>query len=101
MLALTRWQIRSGQQALMHADGALHFATTSKQVTEGEVQFCCLWIKLGDLDKCIDGTIRLFIEQKIQAFKVRVWQASRLTEHVTKVKPGSQPTQAKEQWQEY
>ena len=70
VLALGGRQIGSVQEALVHTDGALHLAAAPEQAAQREVQFGRLGIELGDLDKGVDGSVRLFIEQEIQPAKI-------------------------------
>lgn len=100
MLALGLRQIRAVQEALVHADGALHFAAAAKQAAERKVQLGGFRIEFGDFDKGIDGPVRLLVEQKIQAAEIRVRQRARLAQHLAEIKARRQPAQCKQHWYE-
>src|SRR5690606_32796724 len=70
VLALGLGQVGATEQALMHADGPLHFAPAAKQAAQGKVQFGGFGVELGDFDEGVDGAVGLFIEQEVQATEV-------------------------------
>ena len=93
VLALGGRQIGSVQEALVHTDGALHLAAAPEQAAQREVQFGRLGIELGDLDKGVDGSVRLFIEQEIQPAKIGIRQAAGFTQHLPDVETRGQPAE--------
>ncbi len=90
-------QVGARQQALVHADRALHFAAPAKQAAQREVQLGRLGIELGHLDESIDGAVGLLIEQEVQPSEVRIRQSAGLRQHLPDINTRGNPAQAKQQ----
>jgi hypothetical protein len=58
----------------VHPDRALGFAAATKQAAESKMQFDGLRINLDGFDKRLDRTIRLLVEQKVEALKIGAWK---------------------------
>ena len=67
-------QVAAFEQVAMHADRTFGFPAPPKQASQREMQLYCLRIKLDHLDERINSLVRLLIEQKIQASKIRLGQ---------------------------
>ena len=70
-------QLKTGRDvviaALLGAE-EFGFATTAKQAAQGKMQFNGLRIDLDGIDKRLDGPVRLFVEQEVQALEIRTRQ---------------------------
>ncbi|MNI55525.1 hypothetical protein D3C73_1104810 [compost metagenome] len=86
-------QVGTAEQALVHADGALHFAAPAEQATQREVQLRGFRVQLGDFDKGVDRAVRLFIEQEIQPPEIGVGQAAGFPKHLPDIEARGQPAQ--------
>ncbi|MNS80715.1 hypothetical protein D3C72_1144080 [compost metagenome] len=93
VLAFGIGQVGTAEQALVHADGALHFTAPAEQATQREVQLCGFRVQLGDFDKGIDRAVRLFIEQEIQPPEIGVGQAAGFPKHLPDIEARGQPAQ--------
>ena len=80
-------------QVLVHADRPFGFTTATEQVAERKMQLDGLRIDLGNLEKGIDGLVRLFVEQEIQALKIGARQGARLMHHLAHIHPCRRPAQ--------
>ncbi|ABA49950.1 hypothetical protein BURPS1710b_2989 [Burkholderia pseudomallei 1710b] len=85
VVALAHGQIVAAQQILMDADRPVRLAAAAKQVAEREVQLDRFGIELRDFDERIDRFVRLFVQQEIQAAKIRARQVRALGQQLVEV----------------
>src|SRR5690349_19112950 len=78
MVPLALRQIGAAEKILMNTDGAVGLAAPAKQIAEREMQLDRFRVQLDDFDKRIDGLIRLLVQQKIEAAKIRPRQVGAL-----------------------
>ncbi len=101
VFALGGRQVGTVQQALVHPDGAFHFAAATEQAAQREVQFGGLGIELGHFDESIDGAIGLLIEQEVQAPEIGIGQAAGFPQHLPDVEARGQPAEREQHRHEY
>src|SRR6185295_19313222 len=96
-LALVRGKVRAVQEVLVHPGRPLDLALAAEKAAQREVQVDRLWIDLDHLDEGLDRLVRLLVQQKIEAAKVRQRQRPRFAQQVLDVDPCRHPAQAEEQ----
>ena len=63
--SLLRLKSLLGNDVLVKSDGTIYFAPSTIQISQSHVRFNRVLVNLGELEKYLDGLIRLFIEQII------------------------------------
>ena len=63
-------QIGPRNQVLMHANRAIDFAATPKQIAQSEMSLDGVAVDFGELEKQLDRLVLLFIEQVVEAAEV-------------------------------
>ena len=90
-------QIHSTSQVFMDANRAIGLATAAKQITQSKVKFGRFGIKPNDIDKRVDGPVRFFVEQMVQAPKIRIRKAPRLLRLLPQISASGEPSKGKQQ----
>ena len=80
-------------QVLMHPDRPVGFAAAAEQATQSEMQIDRFRIDLGRLEECLDGPIRLLVEQKVQPLEIGAGQGARFAQQVLEVDPRGDPAE--------
>jgi flagellar basal-body rod protein FlgG len=80
-------------------DGAVSFPATAKQIAQRKMQLHRLRVCAHHIDECIDGLVRLFVEQEVEAAKIGHWQRPRLAQQMLDVDARRDPSEAEEQRQ--
>ena len=81
----------------MHANGTFGLATTTEQTAQCKMQFDGMRVDLDGIDKGLDGAIRLFVEQEIEALEIRTRQRTRLLDQMLDIDACSRPAQSEEE----
>ena len=81
----------------MDADRAISLAAPTEQITQCKVKFGRFWVKPNDIDKCVDGPVRFFIKQVVQAPKIRIRKAARLRRLLAQISARSKPSEREQQ----
>jgi hypothetical protein len=80
----------------VHTDGSLYFPASPKQATQGEMQLDRLGIDFDYFDERLNGLVRLLVDQKVKASKVRGGKSAGLGQELLDVDACREPTQTEE-----
>jgi len=90
-------QIHSTSEVLMDADRAIGLAAPTEQITQCKVKFGRFWVKPNDINKRVNGPVRFFIKQVVQAPKIRIRKAACLSRLLAQISPRGEPSEREQQ----
>ena len=83
----------------MNSDRTIQLATAAEQIAQREMQLDRLGVDLHGQQERINRLVRLLVEQKIQAGKVRTGKTARSAHNMPDINPRSEPAKHKEKRQ--
>ena len=66
-------QVCAFGKTLVNTNRAIHFTAFAKKTTQRKLQFNSFGLLLRNLNKRLDGLVRLFGHQEIEALEIRLW----------------------------